>query len=329
MDVTSVATCFVCATILGLGIGIGGMLDPTAAQRLFASPVLLYSNVITTDQIDFTLMIVFMSGLFTNFILYHIIIRVLKKPIFGHNFSIPTNTVIDFKLIFGSVLFGLGWALGGYCPGPGVISLANGDHSALLFSLFMFAGMSMYKRSITKKPPSKEVIISLLLVASIGLGFYASREIPSRNSSFTPFLPSWSQLDQQIIGGSMIGIAVALMMLLQGKILGISGILSGLFDSTSSDKIYRLSFLFGLLFAGEILYQFYPPAISNILVRPTWCFAAGGLFVGIGTGMANGCTSGHGICGNTRLSKRSFAATAIFMLSNFLTTSAILLVFRF
>ena len=77
------AVSFVCAVILGLGIGIGGMLDPGAAQRLFNAPVLLAKSQITYDQIDMTLMIVFMSGLVTNFILYHVMMNVFKRPLLG------------------------------------------------------------------------------------------------------------------------------------------------------------------------------------------------------------------------------------------------------
>jgi len=77
------AVSFVCAVILGLGIGIGGMLDPGAAQRLFNAPVLLVKSQITYDQIDMTLMIVFMSGLVTNFILYHVMMTIFKRPLLG------------------------------------------------------------------------------------------------------------------------------------------------------------------------------------------------------------------------------------------------------
>ena len=86
-DASGVVVSFVCALILGLGIGVGGMLDPTAAQRLFSSPVLLLGDRITPAQVDFTLMVVFMSGLVANFVLYYLIMNTRRKPIFGSSVS--------------------------------------------------------------------------------------------------------------------------------------------------------------------------------------------------------------------------------------------------
>jgi uncharacterized membrane protein YedE/YeeE len=113
------------------------------------------------------------------------------------------------------------------------------------------------------------------------------------------------------IGGALIGLSAVLLMLLSGRIAGISGIL-GECLVPDSDKGWRLAFLAGLIAAPLIagLVGLGPAAPQ----MPGWgVIAMSGLLVGFGTRMASGCTSGHGICGIARLSPRSIAATAIFM----------------
>ena len=116
-----------------------------------------------------------------------------------------------------------------------------------------------------------------------------------------------------LIGGALIGLATALLMLLTGRIAGISGIFGGLLRS--GDRRWRIAFIAGLIaapllatLAGRSLPM---PAMPMSLV----VVAIGGLLVGIGSRMGGGCTSGHGVCGIARLSARSLAATVIFMLT--------------
>jgi uncharacterized protein len=118
-----------------------------------------------------------------------------------------------------------------------------------------------------------------------------------------------------LLGGALIGLASVLLMLLLGRIAGISGILAGCFYLAGGDKGWRLAFLAGLvatpLIASAASYPILPPQMpaSWIIV------AAAGLLVGFGTRLGGGCTSGHGVCGVARLSSRSIAATIIFMLT--------------
>jgi uncharacterized membrane protein YedE/YeeE len=110
------------------------------------------------------------------------------------------------------------------------------------------------------------------------------------------------------IGGALIGLAATLLMLLTGRIAGISGILG---DLAGSDRVWRIAFLVGLIAAPLALpaagYPLRAPAMPGWLV-----VVIAGLLVGIGTRLGSGCTSGHGICGIARLSPRSIAATLIF-----------------
>jgi uncharacterized membrane protein YedE/YeeE len=115
-----------------------------------------------------------------------------------------------------------------------------------------------------------------------------------------------------LLGGLLIGTASALFILANGRIAGISGILGGLLRPTSGDVVWRLAFLLGLLVAPAVLAPFVAPVIPTIEAGPTTLIIAG-LLVGIGTRYGGGCTSGHGVCGLSRLSPRSLIATLAFM----------------
>jgi len=115
-----------------------------------------------------------------------------------------------------------------------------------------------------------------------------------------------------LLGGLLIGTASALFIHANGRIAGISGILGGLLRPSSGDVLWRLAFLLGLIVAPAVLAAFVAPVIPTIDAGPTTLIIAG-LLVGIGTRYGGGCTSGHGICGLSRLSPRSLIATLAFM----------------
>jgi uncharacterized membrane protein YedE/YeeE len=115
------------------------------------------------------------------------------------------------------------------------------------------------------------------------------------------------------IGGALIGLATALLMLLTGRIAGISGIFGGLLRS--GDRGWRLAFIAGLIAAPLLAALAGQPPPIPAMPASLVVVAISGLLVGIGTRVGGGCTSGHGVCGVARLSTRSIAATAIFMLA--------------
>ena len=128
--------------------------------------------------------------------------------------------------------------------------------------------------------------------------------------SFTP----WTSL----AGGVLIGGAVVMLLLFNGKIAGISGILGGLFKRSTGDWSWRLAFLAGLVVAPLVFALFAPlPAAQVDASYPVLIMA--GLMVGIGSRYGAGCTSGHGVCGLSRRSPRSLVATAVFMAAGFVT----------
>ena len=126
-----------------------------------------------------------------------------------------------------------------------------------------------------------------------------------------------------IVGGAIIGCAASLLLLSTGRIAGISGILGDLLKPSSEDKHWRVLFVFGLFVTGSLGAVVMPEQIQTPQDHSLVAIAAAGLFVGFGTRLGSGCTSGHGICGLTRFSKRSFVAVLTFMATGFATATAI------
>jgi uncharacterized membrane protein YedE/YeeE len=123
------------------------------------------------------------------------------------------------------------------------------------------------------------------------------------------------------IGGALIGLSAVLLMLLTGRIAGISGIFGGLLNPDSSDKGWRIAFIAGLILA-PLLATGVGYGMPTPQLPASWTvIIAAGLLVGFGARLGGGCTSGHGICGVARLSVRSIAATAIFMLTAIATVA--------
>ena len=121
-----------------------------------------------------------------------------------------------------------------------------------------------------------------------------------------------------LAGGALIGLAAALFVLLNGRIAGISGVLGGLLVPTRGDIAWRLAFVLGLVGAPWVYLQFAPLPVPQIDAG-TGTLVLAGLLVGVGTRYGAGCTSGHGVCGLSRLSPRSLVATAAFMAAGFAT----------
>src|SRR5258706_15993020 len=119
-----------------------------------------------------------------------------------------------------------------------------------------------------------------------------------------------------LLGGALIGVAATLLLILNGRVLGIPGIVAGL---PSRDAAWRALFVGGMILGAALLVRLVPQAMDVSLHMPTPVLIGGGLLVGFGTRLANGCTSGHGVCGIARLSKRSIIATIVFVCSGALT----------
>ena len=130
-------------------------------------------------------------------------------------------------------------------------------------------------------------------------------------AQFTPFL--------RFFGGILVGCAVWILIYFCGRIAGVSGILGGLLSFEASDRGWRLAFLAGIVVSPILYDQFSPLSVSDEISAPWAIVILAGLLVGIGSRYGSGCTSGHGVCGLSRLSPRSLVATSTFMGTAFVT----------
>jgi uncharacterized membrane protein YedE/YeeE len=125
------------------------------------------------------------------------------------------------------------------------------------------------------------------------------------STEFTPFSAA--------LGGALIGLSASAMLLVEGRVAGISGIVGGLFTPKAGDVSWRVAFVGGLVSAGLVASVFAPGSVAVEIDRAPWMLVVAGLLVGVGTRLGNGCTSGHGVCGLSRASPRSLVSVITFM----------------
>jgi uncharacterized membrane protein YedE/YeeE len=130
--------------------------------------------------------------------------------------------------------------------------------------------------------------------------------------------PDFSPLSA-LMGGALIGLSAGGMLLLHGRVAGISGIVGGLLHPKPGDVRWRGAFVLGLLTAGLLSLVSGVDTFPYTLDRAPWLVAVAGLLVGFGTRLGNGCTSGHGVCGLARFSQRSLVAVVTFMATGMIT----------
>ncbi len=122
-----------------------------------------------------------------------------------------------------------------------------------------------------------------------------------------------------LIGGALLGLSATMLLMINGKVAGISGIVNGVLSPKRNDLFWRLFFLIGMVAGGALSVMLIDIEIPSTESIPTFVLVIAGLLVGFGTRLSNGCTSGHGICGVGRFSFRSIIATVIFMVVAALT----------
>jgi uncharacterized membrane protein YedE/YeeE len=133
--VKSIATSFLSGLLFAAGLVIAGMTQP--------AKVIGFLDFL--GDWDPSLAFVMGGGMLVYFVAYRLITRKRKAPIFEASFTLPTRKDIDLSLVGGAALFGAGWGLAGYCPGPAITSLGSGSLSAIVFVLAMVAGMALYR----------------------------------------------------------------------------------------------------------------------------------------------------------------------------------------
>jgi uncharacterized membrane protein YedE/YeeE len=124
-----------------------------------------------------------------------------------------------------------------------------------------------------------------------------------------------------LLGGALIGVAVSLMLALNGRVTGVSGIVNGILTPQRGDLLWRVVFIAGMVTGGLSLLAFRPDIFISSVETKTATLVIAGLLVGFGTVMGSGCTSGHGVCGISRMSVRSLLATMTFIAAGILTVA--------
>lgn len=124
-----------------------------------------------------------------------------------------------------------------------------------------------------------------------------------------------------LMGGALIGLSAGMFLWLNGRILGVSGIVGGLLTPKPKDIAWRVLFVLGVLIGGFVIQEMGFSINKESFSRGIWSAIVGGLLVGVGTTLGNGCTSGHGVCGISRFSIRSIIATMAFMITGMATAS--------
>lgn len=124
-----------------------------------------------------------------------------------------------------------------------------------------------------------------------------------------------------LFGGVCIGVAASMMLVFNGRVTGISGIVNGILSPQKGDTLWRVFFVVGLMSGGALLFLLRPESYLDTTQIPWSRIAVAGLLVGFGTIMGSGCTSGHGVCGISRMSVRSLIATGVFIGAGVLVVS--------
>jgi len=124
---------------------------------------------------------------------------------------------------------------------------------------------------------------------------------------------NWTSVAQPLAGGALIGLAAGGLLLLTGKTAGVSGILEGVLRKEREEWIWKGVFLLGLVAGGLALRFVKPETLAQAAPRSLLLIAVGGVLVGFGARLSGGCTSGHGVCGIGRLSRRGLVGTLLFM----------------
>lgn len=139
---------------------------------------------------------------------------------------------------------------------------------------------------------------------------------------------SLEQVMYPLVGGALIGLAASLLLLLNGRIFGVTGVLSGAIWEKGIEKGWRVAAIIGLILGSALVSAFNGTFFEYDFDTPIWLMVVAGLLVGYGTRLGSGCTSGHGICGLPRFSARSLVAVLSFMTSGILTTYLVKHVFN-
>lgn len=302
-----------CGLLMSLGMSFGGMAHESSLH--FFDPFRTAESAL----FDWSMLILFCAALIPTMFYWQLVKRG-PTPWFDTQWHLPTNSDIDRRLVFGSAIFGAGWALGGFCPGPPVAGLITGHPNFVAFSYGMY-GYYLVRHALRRdeSAPKKHWGLTLALGALPAIFYFVGPTLFPMDQA--PHAKQWP-LMMSIAGGFGIGLAVICMYQFNGRVLGVCGLWRSVLDMsrTGSSRLPHALFFVAFMTGSVLVYFVAPEAFAsppNEGRAPGWIFA-GGLLVAHGTHWANGCTSGHGIAGFARLSVRSLVAVPTFMAAVFI-----------
>jgi len=298
--------------IMSVGMSFGGMAHVSSLH--FFDPLRTGENQI----FDFSMLLLFCAALIPTF-LYWQLYGKRTTPWIATSWNFVTDTVVDRKLVVGSAIFGAGWALGGFCPGPSVSGLVTGHPNFVAFSYGLYAYFAVGHILKTRKSEGDRHWMLTLVLGLVPAALYFIGPVIFPSDGVTSSV-SWP-ISATLLGGLGIAVATITMYQFNGRALGVCGIWRSILDVEVSAKSRLPQLLFFAAFmAGGVVVQLmspesfaFPPYQDRNLI---WIFV-GGVLVALGTSWANGCTSGHGISGASRLSIRSLVAVPTFMVGVF------------
>lgn len=295
---------------MSVGMSLGGMAHESSLY--FFDPFSTGRH----ELFEWSMMILFCSAVIPTFIYWQFYKRG-PSPWFDDEWHIPTNTEVDHGLILGSVIFGVGWALGGFCPGPSVSGLIIGHPNFVMFSY----GMYVYNviRPFDKTPATERHWGLTIVLGLVPALFYFLGPLLFPLDEGTRVI-SWP-ISLSVLGGLGIGLAAIIMYQFNGRVLGLCGFWRNILNTkvSTTSRLPQVVFFVAFMLGAVVAYQIAPESFAsppNEDRNLIWVFL-GGLLVAHGTEWANGCTSGHGISGLARLSKRSLIAVPSFMAAVF------------
>ncbi|MCO4747026.1 MAG: YeeE/YedE family protein [Proteobacteria bacterium] len=292
--------------VMSVGMSLGGMAH--VSSLYFFDPFQTGEN----QRFDLAMLILFCAGLLPTF-LYWQLFGKNAVPWLEPRWHLSTNRDVDRGLVVGSLMFGIGWAMGGFCPGPSVAGMITGNPNFVAFSYGMYA-FFVVRHLLNPAEGDRHWGLSLALGLCPAVFYVVGPTLfPLQDAHRTV---SWP-VHLSIGGGLGIALASILMLQFNGRVLGLCGLWRNILDVDQStiSRLPHVLFFSAFLLGGVVTYLVapesfaYPPHSERHLF---WIFL-GGVITGLGTTWANGCTSGHGISGMARLSPRSLVAVPMFM----------------
>ena len=225
---------FITGVAMSIGISLTGMLSIKRSQDFYSFPSNFW-------QWDLSLMFALGAALIPNVLVFQMR---GSKPLLEDKFLLPTATEVTFQLVSGSLLFGLGWAISGFCPGPNVILSVFSSRSGIYSAMGMITGWIFYKNYMDYKAHKKLDINFLYILPAfllLGLALLFPDVSLSAHENTRSYLRS-------TIGGLLIAAAAASYLLLLGRVLGLSGIFSSMISPVTDNRLLKSDHFYSYLF---------------------------------------------------------------------------------